>query len=550
MSVTRIIALAVLMIVASSLASSAQIMLMGAMSPPAASGNVPFTPLHTYYISTTGSDSNNGTSTSTAWISPNHNTACGDVVLVQAGAYAGTSGWGAWGTRSGCPSTSGGIDGTGGIYGTIYLCTGDLGSSSSGCTMNMANSGSIAMGPGADGTASDYGFVEGFTVTAGGANSRVYQVYACPSGDGGPNVVLHHWGFINDIAYNAGDGYDTNDCGSSGGQNTYGVDYWAVVGSIAQNAAQDPICLAAIDAVGPGQITSITYSGTHVYMYNNYSYANVNTSCRTVSDTESFMFDTWDAHDVTYQGVIANNIAYDSDRMCVQLFWQNKAADAATMKVYNNTCFQNNTHTGGDFADGEININAAGGSATLPWITTTTNNILYQPLAVSSGGGAVYAWVFGNVANSLTNGGSGTQNIDKANNTSCASTCNSGDDIVSFGSSSYLGTNTYANPSFTNTTDLLANQIGVPSCAGFTTTTACMGWNANTSSLTTPSVISDLQSTYSSSGKGFQLPSTTCTANADYPTWLKGVVYLHASGFVNSPIITENPDLVTKPCGM
>ena len=94
-----------------------------------------------------------------------------------------------------------------------------------------------------------------------------------------------------------------------------------------------------------------------------------------------------------------------------------------------------------------------------------------------------------------------------------------------------LGTNTYANPAFTNTADLLANRLGVPNCNAFTNTTQCMGWNANTSTLTTPSIISDLVPTASgTSGKGYQLPSTTCAANADYPTWLKGIVYLQWNG--------------------
>ena len=78
-----------------------------------------------------------------------------------------------------------------------------------------------------------------------------------------------------------------------------------------------------------------------------------------------------------------------------------------------------------------------------------------------------------------------------------------------------------------------------------------MGWNANTAVLTTPSVISDLVPTASgTAGKGYQLPSITCITTgpvaSDYPTWLKGIVYLHWNG----TSITENAGLVTKPCGM
>jgi hypothetical protein len=115
------------------------------------------------------------------------------------------------------------------------------------------------------------------------------------------------------------------------------------------------------------------------------------------------------------------------------------------------------------------------------------------------------------------------------------------------------GANFYAtNPSFTNTTDLLANRMGVPNCAGFENTTQCMGWDARTGTLTTPSVISDLTASCTQcTGKGFQRPSVTCAPNADYPTWLKGIVYLHAvNGFVAGTPIVQRVGLVTKPCGL
>jgi hypothetical protein len=74
-----------------------------------------------------------------------------------------------------------------------------------------------------------------------------------------------------------------------------------------------------------------------------------------------------------------------------------------------------------------------------------------------------------------------------------------------------------------------------------------MGWNANTKKLRVPSVISDLQPTASgTAGKGYQLPSLNCASNPDYPSWLKGVVYLHWDGTK----IWEYSDLVQKPCGM
>ena len=52
-------------------------------------------------------------------------------------------------------------------------------------------------------------------------------------------------------------------------------------------------------------------------------------------------------------------------------------------------------------------------------------------------------------------------------------------------------------------------------------------------------------------GEGFQRPSITCVANADYPVWLKGINYLHAlDGFVANSRIQEKSGLATKPCNM
>jgi len=77
-----------------------------------------FVPLHTYHISPDGDDENAGTSPDLAWRTPRHNTKCGDVIIVTPGNYPEWS----WGKVSGCPSTSVGIDGTGGIYAVTLLC--------------------------------------------------------------------------------------------------------------------------------------------------------------------------------------------------------------------------------------------------------------------------------------------------------------------------------------------------------------------------------------------------------------------------------------------
>src|ERR1700723_802852 len=101
---TRII-LALVSFMLTSVALGAQLGVTLAVSPATAS--VPFVALHTYYMSPTGSDSNNGLTAATAWATPNHAVVCGDVIVAAAGNYASMS---HWGTVSACPSTSGGID--------------------------------------------------------------------------------------------------------------------------------------------------------------------------------------------------------------------------------------------------------------------------------------------------------------------------------------------------------------------------------------------------------------------------------------------------------
>ena len=512
--------------------------------------NPVFTPLHTYYMAASScSDSNNGTSPSTPWCTPNHAVVCGDAIIAAAGTYNGE--FATWGTVSTCLSTTGGIDGAGGIYAAVLLCGGsNLGSG--GCLINCAtavcNQGHVGSGGGASSSAAMnvnqiYWSIQSWTVNGNGASHRGFQVDGCLT----KSTVVHHVSFINDIAYNTGQAASMNDCGYSSATN--GGDYFAVVAMIAQNAAQDSICLGAIDAVGAA--IQDTTAGTHFFINTSYSYYHP-TTCN--SDVEAFLIDTPDFHNVSTTFVISNNIGWQAARMCINDTESGVFNPAGAHKFYNNTCFEDNTNVGSDNGWGEINFQL---QTTSNFVISVYDNIAYQPLSVSpccgGGGNHVAALALDTNPGSATwiIGGSGLQNILLANTASCwANFCSSslGDTTnaaVSYVSLASIGTNTYANPGYTNTTDLLANWIGAPSCAGFTTTTACMGYNAVTATLTTLTPISDLQSTYTASDKGYQLPSTTCAANADYPTWLKGLNTLHWNG---SQII-EVAGNATKPCG-
>src|SRR5882672_2789874 len=190
-----------------------------------------FTPLHLYFVdAATGNDSNNGTSTSTPWKTPNHAVVCGDVILAKAGDYstiALAGGFSPFGAVSSCPSMTGGIDGVGGIHAAVLLCAGaDLGTN--GCFFNLGNTSSAV---GMNWLASNWA-IEGWQCNGGGGNTRCFQVYSCPIAQGGTGTVIHHVININNIAVNTGVGYDVDDCGQPGGQNTFGGDYWAIVANI------------------------------------------------------------------------------------------------------------------------------------------------------------------------------------------------------------------------------------------------------------------------------------------------------------------------------
>jgi hypothetical protein len=479
-------------------------------------------------MSPTGSDSNNGLTAATAWATPYHAVNCGDVIVAAAGSYGDMQ---SWGKVSSCPSTSGGIDGTGGVYFATMLCGGTY----VGACYITTKTSTSGNGTAFDVTTSNWA-IEGWYVNTS-------QHGTAFSADGSQGLI-HHVAFINDISANNNTaGFQSDDGGKAG---SHGVDYFAVVGSIAQNSAGQT-CNAAIDGVGINSYD--TNAGTHVYFYGDFSYANHNVTCENISDTEDYMFDTWDFHDVNNQGVIANNIGYDADRMCIQTYEQNSTPrPTPTIKIYNNTCFRDNLYEA-DNLDAEINIAT---TETMTYIVKITDNVAYQPLSVSNNGGGVAAFALYNTTSSaFTN----TGNYYRANNSSCKFPyCNSTYDAETWGALGTLGTSTYTNPAFTNTTDLLANHVGVPNCNAFVNVTQCMGWNANTSTLTTPSVIADLIATAIGSSPyysavatlGYQLPSTTCAANADYPTWLKGIVYLQWNGST----LSENSGLVTKPCNM
>jgi hypothetical protein len=501
-----------------------------------------FSPLHKYYIAPSGcSDANNGTSPATPWCTPNHTVVCGDVIIALPGTYSSGQFSGTFGQVNNCPSSSGGVNGTGGIYFAVLLCgRSDLMS----CQATGAPYGNPVFGF-RNGTHN--WAVQGFVVP-NVTGSRAFEVRiindACNAA-----LTSHHIASINNVVYGSLQAFGLNDCGKMAGLNPPAADYLAVVGTIAQNAVLDRICLGAIDFVGTGQTDSNT-SAIKGFMYGNFAWSNRQPSCNGQYDEEGLMLDTLDAHSSNGIWIVKNNTVWNSGRYGIQLFYQRGSAVPVTAKILNNTFFANNAEPiqqSASWTMGEINTAISSNpTSPAPYTLIIKDNIAKTnwPTAGGAGGSPIYPLQIGGRWAGLTV----TGNILKGLQTQCLSTCDSTNSLIVWDGNIVPFGNIFADPLFTNPAHLLANYLGAPNCAGFTNVTACMGYDANTGVYRAQSVLDDLKPTASAAaGKGYQIPSTACiVSDPDYPPWLKGIVYLQVSG---DNIVVAN-DLVTKPCGM
>ena len=155
----------------------------GAAGPPT---SIPYAPLHIYYISPTGNDGNSGISPAAPWATPHHALLCGDVIIAAPGDYKNHNfGTNSWGGVANCPSTTGGIDGKGGVYFATLLCAGPDVTS---CSVDGGAYEAFRV------DASNWA-VEGFAATQASTGNS-----ACYSATSETKATLHHIAFINDIA--------------------------------------------------------------------------------------------------------------------------------------------------------------------------------------------------------------------------------------------------------------------------------------------------------------------------------------------------------------
>ena len=494
-------------------------------------GNVTFT-LPTgdvlYYIAASGgSDSYDGkeathtTGSTGPWATPNHSVNCGDVILVEAGTYSGSVFLGDWGTVSSCPSSTGGLAGSpGGVYFAVVLCETAFACNISGAGGN---------GNGMQFTASNWA-MEGFHTTIATNQNGCYSATSKTTSN------INYNAFINDIA---------DVCGAQGfftvfgqyGAGSMGADMTAVVGAIAYNAASSlnyPCSsgISLIPTAGTGA------SGTHIFVAGYFGYDNVNApsgaTCNT--DGEGIIFDSIPGGSVyPYQIVVEQSIAWGNGGPGFLIYPPGSNPDEANYYIFNSTGygnFQSSIYSGGNGGEISMNLNNSSELGT----QTITNNLLETTISSTNGTngldkmatffascntttcptisyGGNWGWnsnPYGGVLKPAT--GSNTTSVGVDNTT----WWHSG---VENTTTWPYGTNTYGNPLFANPTGLPSSA---PNCSGYANTTACMN--------TGNSVYADLTPSASgASAYGYQPPGS-CTPDAYYPTWLKGIVYLHWDG--------------------
>ncbi len=486
---------------------------------------MPFTALHTYYISPTGSDNNPGTSPSAAWATPKHDVACGDVIIAEPGSYTtGQFGTNAWGTVSGCPSTSAGVDGQGGIYFATVVCAGP----------NLANCKVDGGSQEAFRIDQSNWAVEGFSATQSATANG-----ACYSATSETTTTLHHIAFVNDMAVHCAlAGFDSYSWHSSGG----GVDQQAVVGAIAFDGTPSTngsgLCgsgISLIPANGPD--TSV---GTHVFVAGAFLYENVNApvgaGCNT--DGEGLIFDSWGIPQYKYQAVAEQNVFWANGSASFEAFPQGNHTtdDQVTVVFTQNTSYGNyqdpKNPGGGELFLNQVYPRSGVGSYTF------SNNI-FEATTASPGGSGKGTVVGAEIdcVNDCTQAVSIRGNVIWSAHPP-TTTKTGGENTHAWydgqnqGGNWPFGANTYADPGLADPSVL---PTTAPDCSAYATTTDCMNAGYKVAASVAPSG--------GSAGKGYQPPGA-CKADPYYPSWLKGIVYLAWNG----SSLTQNPGLITKPC--
>jgi hypothetical protein len=425
----------------------------------------------TYYLAPAGSggnDANSGTSSSSPWLTPNHSLNCGDQIIAAPGSYSNQNFYtGKWGKVS-CPAQNN----------VAWLTCQKFDACKISATSNQ--------GMWVD---QSYWGIQGWEITT--AASDLYGTCFIAQPNYANPVEIHHIIFANDVA---------NGCSQSGfavvNHGSVGVDYFAVLGSIAYNASQGSgTCASGISIYQPVQSDSA--AGTHLYVAGNFSYANLEPSqCNGTgpTDGEGIIFDTFDGSQgglpspYAAQAVAQNNVVFSNGGKGIEVF--NNAVGSAHAPIY----IKQNT-VWGDLTDpnqnwlgcGELALNSA-------YSTQFTGNLVSTRSALGCGLNPIYAMAVsvGNATDQMTGnfayGFNGNVTFNYASGT------------FAFGANT-LG----INPQFSN-----ASTPSAPACSSSPSAPSCM---ASTVANFTPSASG-------ASSFGYQAPSLLPPSDSLFPQWL------------------------------
>ncbi len=435
----------------------------------------------TYYLAPAGdggSDANNGLSAASPWLSPHHSLNCGDEILAKPSAAYDSSNftYGSWGTVT-CSAGN-----------NVAWLTCE---SFDGCKINSESGLLIDQ---------SYWGVQGWEVHASG-NPAAPTTTQAACFAAAPNyatpVQIHHIIFTNDIA---------NGCQNNGltswSASPVSVDYLAIVGNIAYNAAQgNTECFSGISVFEP--VESDSLPGTHIYVAGNFSWGNIDASpCSggTPTDGEGVILDTFDdnygSFSVPYraQAVVDNNILIGNGAGGLNVVFNDHGTPPfAAIYLRQNTLWGNNldtnenaTYCGGMLLDEAFNVQAF-------------NNLSATSGQFGCGANPVYAYFVGSSATT-------TDEIYNSWGYSAFGTNDMADASTGF---SYGPNDTFGvDPGFSNPV-----VPGAPNCAGATSVPNCMA-----------SVVADFTpKTAGAAGYGYQIPASAPVLDPFFPQWLCGV---------------------------
>jgi hypothetical protein len=418
----------------------------------------------TYYLATAaggGSDSNNGTSPSTPWLTPNHALNCDDQIIAAAStSYVQTNfGQAEWGAVT-CSG-----------HGVAWLICATFDA----CKIKSTNNNGLMI------TASHWG-VQGWEVTASAGQAICFAAYPMTASANLQDII-----FANDIANGCyGAGFQPVNNGAAG------VDYFVAVADIAYNASQQSVeCGSGITIYYPTQTDALP--GTHIFVSQTFTWDNVDANpCAGAAPTdgEGVIFDTWNGNGYAAQGVMENNIAIfnGSSGFRVDL------STMAPIYIFNNTAYANDRGAG-------MNSLWCGEITTQQSLNVVEyNNIARTNAATGCGSNPNYAYFL--VSPNSTN--------QVYSNLGYSAAGYSDTTVGGIGFSLGAGNIFGIDPSFVSAP---SSVPAAPSCSGTSSVINCMA----------PIIADFVAKAPQASGMGYQPVNTTPNSDPFFPAWLCNV---------------------------